>query len=112
MPTRKPRTEHADIRRPTDRRMRLTQLTRLSVWLIFDGDTTPFCEVHLNERGSRSRSPRLLEALALLVLSGETFDFVEAVARLGSLNVTGPDVLPTLIERAQELVARKEGFTL
>lgn len=111
MTPRKPR-EHADIMRPTDRRMRTTQLTRLSIWLIFDGDTTPFAQIHLNERGSRTRSPRLVEACALLVMSGEAYDFVEAVARLASLGVTGPDVLPTLITKAQELVAKKEGFTL
>lgn len=111
MTTRKPR-DHADIRRPVDRRMRTTQLARLTVWLIFDGDTVPFAEIHLNERGSRNRSPRLIEACALLVLCGESYDFVEAVARLGSLGVTGEDVLPTLITRARELVDKKEKFSL
>lgn len=111
MTTRKPR-EHADIARPIDRRMRPTQLSRLSIWLIFDGDTTPFAQIHLNERGSRNRSPRLIEACALLVLSGESYDFVEAIARLAELGVTGPDVLPTLITRARELVEKKEAFTL
>lgn len=110
MPTRKRPPEHADIRRPIDHRFTVTQQTKLAVWLLYDGDTTPFAEIHLNERGARSRSPRLMEACALLVLAGDTFNFVEAVARLGDLPVTGEDVLPTLIEHARAIVSRKETF--
>lgn len=108
MTTRKPR-DFADIRRPVDRRMRTTQLTRLSVWIIFDGDVTPFAEVHLNERGARTRSPRLLEACSLLVVSGESYDFVETVARL---QAAGPDALAVLVAKAQEIVDKKEKFSL
>lgn len=104
--------DHADIRRPTDRRMRITQLTRLVDLADLRRRHDSFAETHLNERGSRTRSPRLIRACALFVLSGESFDFVEAIARPGSLGVAGPAALPTLIARAQELVEKKEGFTL
>lgn len=101
---------HADIRRPADRRITLTQVTRLSLWLLYDGDTRPFAQVHLNERGSRQRSPRLTDACALLVLAGETYDFVEVVARLAELPVRDADVVPTLIARARDIVEKKESF--
>lgn len=110
MPTRKPPREHADIRRPIDHRMTVTNVTRLSAWLIYDGDVTPFAQVHLNERGARQRSPRLVEACALLALAGESFDFVDAIAHLGDLPVNDADVLPTLIARARDIVAKKESF--
>jgi hypothetical protein len=108
--TTRPTPPHRDIPKPIDRRFRTTQLTKLGVWLVFDGDTAPFAQIHLNERGSRNRSPRLIEACALLMLSGETFDFVEVVARMQPTTVDDP--LTILITRAREIVAKKEGFSL
>jgi hypothetical protein len=102
---------HRDIGRPIDHRFKLTQLGRLSVWMIFDGDVHPFAEIHLNERGSRSRSPRLVEACSLFVLAGESYDFVEAIARM---RATGKpeEVLAALVDRARDLVHKKEQFSL
>jgi len=111
MTTRKPPHEHADIFRPFDRRFHFGPSKRLSVWLIYDGDTTPCAEVHLNERGSRTRSPRLIEACRLLVLAGETFDFVEAVACLGEFPLRTEDVLPALVARARDILEKKESIT-
>ncbi|MEJ0004418.1 MAG: hypothetical protein WDN30_14345 [Pararobbsia sp.] len=98
------------MRRPVDRSFHVTQRSRLTVWLLFDGDTSPFAEIHLNERSSRTRSPRLIEACVLLALAGDAYDFVEAIAMLQMPEAD--EVLTTLITRAREIVAKKEGFTL
>jgi hypothetical protein len=111
MTTRKRPPEHADMRRPVDRRFSIAQPTKLRVWLVFNGDLTPFAEIHLNERGSRTRSPRLVEACALLVMAGEAYDFVEAIARLADLTVPAEETLTVLVAKAREIVQKKESFT-
>ncbi|WP_124646223.1 hypothetical protein [Burkholderia sp. Bp8990] len=107
MTTRRP--THRDMSRPRDRSFAYVQETRLGVWLVYDGDKTPFAEVHLNERGGRTRSPRLVEACAILLVAGDLINLAEALA--GEPLGQGK-VLDIFIERARAVIAKKDGIPL